>query len=152
MQAVGDRRGLVRELIEARQDGRIKLYLTMTALHYRRARPDIFLEGDYLAAETAGGKAEHLCAYVRQRGAARVLVVVPRLVAGLVGEAGAVPVGSPVWDETVLRISADGRAAHYRNVLTGDTVTSKEEAGREVLRVADVLSDCPVALLERVEA
>jgi (1->4)-alpha-D-glucan 1-alpha-D-glucosylmutase len=152
MQAGGDRRGLVRELIEARQDGRIKLYLTMTALHYRRARPDIFLEGDYLAAETAGGKAEHLCAYVRQRGAARVLVVVPRLVAGLVGEAGAVPVGSPVWDETVLRISADGRAAHYRNVLTGDTVTSKEEAGREVLRVADVLSDCPVALLERVEA
>jgi (1->4)-alpha-D-glucan 1-alpha-D-glucosylmutase len=150
IQAGGDRRSLVRELIQSRQDGRIKLYVTMTALQYRRARPDIFLQGDYLAAETAGGKAGHLCAYVRQRGEARVVVVVPRLVAGLVGEAGTVPVGSPVWEETVVRIPADGRAAHYRNVLTGDTVTSKEEVGRQVLRAADVLSDCPVALLESV--
>lgn len=150
LEAGGDRRTLVRELIESRRDGRIKFYVTAAALQFRRARADTFLRGVYLPAETAGSRADHLCAFVRQHGAARVVVVVPRLLAGLVWEAGAVPVGSPVWAETVVRMPADAPVVQYCNVLTGDVVTSKREADRQVLRVADVLSDCPVALLERI--
>lgn len=149
LNAEDDRRNLVRELIDTRQDGRIKLYVTVAGLQYRRAHADTFLHGEYLPAETAGGKAEHLCAFVRRRGRAAVVVAVPRLVAGLVREADTVPVGSPVWDDTVVRLPLPSPAG-YRNVLTGDTMTSKEEAGRQVLRVADVFGDCPVALLERI--
>lgn len=146
----GDRQSLVRELVASREDGRIKLYVAMAALRYRRAKADVFLHGDYLAAETAGSQAEHLCAYVRRRGEDQAMVIVPRLLAGLVAEAGTVPVGWAVWRETFVRLPGDSGPAQFRNVLTGDRVTSKEEDGRQVLRVADVLSDCPVALLDRV--
>lgn len=147
-----DRRTLVRELIESRQDGRLKLYVTTVALQFRRAQADLFLQGTYLPAETAGSRADRLCAFVRRHGVACVVVVVPRLIADLVGEAGVVPVGSSVWGDTVVRLPADAPVARYRNVLTGDVVTSEREADRPVLPVEDVLSDCPVALLERVEA
>ncbi len=145
-----DRRGLVRELIKSREDGRIKFYLTMTALTYRRAHADTFLRGEYLPAETVGGKADYLCAYVRQHRSDQVVVIVPRLITGLVADATEVPVGSPVWMDTAVRFPSDAQAAHYRNVLTGDSVTSKNEAGRQVIPAADALSDCPVALLERI--
>lgn len=150
VKADSDRRTVVRELIESRADGRIKFYVTATALQYRRAHADTFLRGAYVPVDPRGGAAQHLCAYVRQQGDARVLAVVPRLVAGLLGEASVVPVGSALWGDTVLPMPGETRVARYRNVLTGETLASKEEAGGQVLRVADVLSDCPVALLERV--
>ncbi|MFQ5780521.1 MAG: malto-oligosyltrehalose synthase, partial [Nitrospiria bacterium] len=40
-----NRKRLVRELIKTRTDGRIKCYMTATALHYRRVHPSLFLEG-----------------------------------------------------------------------------------------------------------
>ncbi|MFQ5781143.1 MAG: malto-oligosyltrehalose synthase, partial [Nitrospiria bacterium] len=42
---VVNRKRLVRELIKTRTDGRIKCYVTATALHYRRVHPSLFLEG-----------------------------------------------------------------------------------------------------------
>lgn len=147
----GDRGRLVRELIRTRHDGRIKLYLTMTALRFRRAQADTFLHGAYVAAEAVGAKAGHLCAYLRRHRNTQVVVMVPRLIAGLVTDAADVPVGSPVWADTAVRFPSDVQAAHYRNVLTGDTVTSKNEGGRQIIPASDALTDCPVALLERIE-
>lgn len=145
----GGRRTLVGELLETRKDGRIKLYVTMTALQYRRAHADVFVRGTYVPVNVAGDKADHLCAYVREYGATRVLVLVPRLVAGLSGDDGGVPIGSPSWRDTVLVLPEPG-PAQYRNVLTGAVTASKENTLGQVLRAADLLSDCPVALLERM--
>src|SRR5581483_8493248 len=46
--ARGDRRALARELVESKEDGRIKLYLTAVALNHRREHPDLFTTGDYI--------------------------------------------------------------------------------------------------------
>ena len=38
------------ELLDAREVGRIKLYVTMTVLHYRKASAELFQEGEYVRA------------------------------------------------------------------------------------------------------
>ena len=55
-EAGADRRALSRHLLETRLDGRIKLYVIMTALNFRRARQELFQRGDYLPLDTSGGK------------------------------------------------------------------------------------------------
>ena len=49
-----DRRAWVRELIEAKADGRAKLYVTWQALHCRRSHPGLCSTGEYQAAAAMG--------------------------------------------------------------------------------------------------
>lgn len=151
--ACGDeqgRVGVVRALMNSRLDGRIKLYVTMTALRYRRQHIDMFRAGAYVPLEVLGAKQAHVFAFARTVDHRAVAVVVPRLVAGLTGNAAASPLGPEVWSDTLLVVSAGTTTTTFRNVLTGGTVISQKMAGRQVLSVGSVLADCPVALLERI--
>jgi len=144
---------LVRELMGSCQDGRIKLYLTMTALNFRRTHAALFLDGDYLPLDAQGVRRDHVCAFARQqknRPDQAVLTVVPRLVAGLMQDSGKFPLGADVWHGTVLPVPSAKRGSRYRNVLTGAVLTPAEAAGTRVLSLAEIFRDCPVALLERV--
>lgn len=70
---------LVRELLETWEDGRVKLYLTYKALHFRRANRELFAAGEYLPVEVTKPGDEHACAFARRLGDRWVLVAVPRL-------------------------------------------------------------------------
>ncbi|MGH7255229.1 MAG: malto-oligosyltrehalose synthase, partial [Nitrospirales bacterium] len=146
-----DRRPLVQDLLAHRADGRIKMYLTMTALHLRRTHPDVFLQGEYVPLDSGGSRQDHLCAFARLRNEQAFVVVVPRLVAGLLAPSVAPPVGEEVWRDTWVTAPSWRTGSPYRNVVTGETLSSTTVDGeRQGLRVADVLRDCPVALLERL--
>jgi (1->4)-alpha-D-glucan 1-alpha-D-glucosylmutase len=47
-------------LVEKRRDGRIKLCVIQRGLEYRRAHPQLFLQGDYIALEVQGDRASHV--------------------------------------------------------------------------------------------
>jgi (1->4)-alpha-D-glucan 1-alpha-D-glucosylmutase len=144
---------LVRELMASCTDGRIKLYLTMTALNFRRAHAALFQDGDYLPMDGQGTRRDHVCAFARQhkdRPDQSVLTVVPRLVAGLMEDSGKFPLGADVWRGTVLPVPSSKRGSRYRNVLTGAVLATVEAGGTRVLPLADIFRDCPVALLERM--
>src|SRR5262249_42633770 len=57
--------GLARRLLETREDGRIKLYLTRQALVFRRARALLFERGEYRPLDAQGPLSEHVCAFAR---------------------------------------------------------------------------------------
>ena len=145
-----DRRELVRRLVESRHDGRIKLYVTMAGLNYRRSHAALFHRGEYVPLEVHGSREERLCAFTRIHQDEAAVVIVPRLLGGTIPDARTVPVGPEVWVDTVVTIPSWRSGSHYRNVLTGSVLTSKEEIGHQVLSVAEIFSDCPVALLERI--
>lgn len=146
-----DRRTLVHELLRSAEDGRIKLYVTMEGLRYRRARAPLFLDGDYTALEALGAKKQHLCAFARVHQDQTVLVAVPRLVAGLNQDPAAPPLGPAVWADTWLALPAGAPAnTGYRNVFTGETIHAVPVDTRPALPLARIFADCPVALLEQV--
>jgi (1->4)-alpha-D-glucan 1-alpha-D-glucosylmutase len=143
-----DRAELVRELLQSRRDGRIKLYLTMTALRYRREQADSFLRGAYIPLEAAGPQARHLCGFARTYEDQRVIAVVPRLVAGLLPDADTLPLGSEVWGNTGLLLPDALAGARYHHLFTGETLAESRINGRPALMMSEMFATFPAALLE----
>jgi (1->4)-alpha-D-glucan 1-alpha-D-glucosylmutase len=145
-----DRRRLVHALLDQRTDGRIKLYTTMTALNYRWANRALFQNGEYIPLDCHGSKQDHVCAFARLHGEQATVTVVPRLVASLTGDVQTLPVGPDVWGDTWVIVPSWRAGSPYRNLFTGETMSSQTVGERQMLPVAEVLRECPVALWERL--
>jgi len=135
-----------RDLTLAKDDGRIKLYVTYRALHCRRDHPGLFSEGEYLAAPLLGARQDHLCAFVRRREGRRALVAVPRLLAGLIPQDGALPLGPEIWQDIGLILPATTPGERWRNLFTGEVLITSEIHGQPFLPAAEVFANFPVAL------
>ncbi|HYR95420.1 MAG TPA: hypothetical protein VEM57_01735, partial [Candidatus Binatus sp.] len=130
--------GLVAELLERPEDGRMKLHVVRSALRLRRAEPGLFA-GAYEPLAAGGPAARHVFAFVRRHGARSAITVVPRFARTLT-RGPAPPLGA-VWGETSIPLPADIAGVRLTNVLTGET--SRGPA----LRLSEALATCPVALL-----
>jgi len=136
---------LARELASHPRDRRLKLRLVSTALRHRRTMAAS--EVAYVRCETEGERADHVVAFARVspdvRGrASSTLVVAPRWIVSLTeGKQSRLPCGD-VWGETriVLPPSLKGP---LRDLYTGKVCGGDGPS----LRLADLLSDFPVALL-----
>ncbi len=146
----GRRLHFVQELLDSRKDSRIKLYLTMSCLQYRRTHVRLCQEGDYVPLDSSGGKGDHVCAFARMHGEEAVVVVVPRLVAGLLPDHAGPPLGPAVWGDTVIAVPSWRPASRYRNVLTGEVLSTSTADDRQTLPLGEVLRHFPVAMLERL--
>jgi (1->4)-alpha-D-glucan 1-alpha-D-glucosylmutase len=131
-------------------DGRIKLYITMVGLHYRRTHAPLLLSGEYVPLKVEGTKKRHVCAFARIYEDQAVVAVVPILVKGLCQETEMFPFGPSVWEDTWVIVPSWRPASCYQNLLTGEILSSTETEGKQSLRLAEVMGSCPVALLERV--
>jgi (1->4)-alpha-D-glucan 1-alpha-D-glucosylmutase len=142
--AGADRLALARELLQGKEDGRVKLYVTTLALNSRRDNPGLFSAGEYLPVLAAGPQAEHVFAFARRHQGRVALAAVPRLLAGLLPEERGLPLGRGVWQETRLQLPAELEAGlTWHNVFTGEVHWATEGG----LPVAEVFGHFPVALL-----
>ena len=152
-------------------DDRYKLAVTHKLLEFRRTNAQMFQEADYEPLVFEGPRRDHAFGFVRRHAGRELIVIVPRLVAGLIPDANVAPLGEKVWGDTVARLkrgresfstasqskmtpdplaeAADnGRHAEngwlsYGNVLTGERAVAHDTA----LRLADVFAHAPVAIL-----
>jgi glycogen operon protein len=131
---LGDRRSLIRELLETYPDGRMKLFVLHMVLLLRRAQPDLFLRGDYRAL-SAG---EHAVAFARAFEGQRLVCCVPRFCLGLMGGRSEFPLG-PVWGDRTLEELEPGP---YQDVFTG----ARRELGAKS-RLSELFADFPLVLL-----
>ena len=134
------------ELLERIEDGGIKLYLTWKTLSLRRECEALFRDGDYLPLRTHGAHAERVCAFARQHGGETVVVVVPRLVAGLIGESGRPPVGE-AWADTRVELPPEWPGDEWTNALTGEAHVADVQDETPGLALARVFGTIPYALL-----
>ncbi len=114
------------------QDGRAKLFVTRKLLALRRSHPELLADGDYQPLEVAGRSSEHLCAFMRSRGEARLVIAVPRLVHRLYRD------GAADWGATTLALPAGS----WRGVLSAGRLDGDAE-----VPVSRLLADFPVAVL-----
>jgi (1->4)-alpha-D-glucan 1-alpha-D-glucosylmutase len=134
----------VRRLLETPDDGRLKLYLIWKTLCLRKQWPEVFQRGKYLPLTVQGTRANHVVAFLRNDDHTSVLVVAPRLVAGLLGDSDLPPLGSTVWEETHVLLPHPGSFETYRNAFTGAV---KPLPGAEArIPLSELLADFPVAL------
>jgi (1->4)-alpha-D-glucan 1-alpha-D-glucosylmutase len=142
---------LAAELLAAKDDGRIKLFLTAQALASRLAHPALYGEGAYLPLEADGTAADHVVAFARRLENEEIIVAVPRLVAGLVGRDLRDPIGEEIWSKSRLLLPETAPGTSYRNLLTDEVVVATEAEEGAALQMDDVFAHLPFALLERVE-
>jgi (1->4)-alpha-D-glucan 1-alpha-D-glucosylmutase len=144
----GNSARLVRRLIRGKEDGRIKLYLTYRALNYRRENREIFESGEYIPLNVSKEFADVVCAFLRRSPGKAVLVAVPRFFSRLTKDGIEPPVSTTVWKDGLLELPAEEAGMQFRNVLTGEVVTSTAHDGSTNIYLAELFANLPVALLE----
>jgi (1->4)-alpha-D-glucan 1-alpha-D-glucosylmutase len=129
----------VEAILARTEEGAPKMWVIHRALELRRARPHAFRE-DYVPLEVEGSASDHVLAFARGD---EIITIVPRLGLRFAREHGG------DWGDTALTLPA----GDYDNCLTGECLTgeplSVARTRGGAVRVADVLSRFPVALLAR---
>ena len=141
---------LVRDLLTTMADGKVKLFLIRKALSCRNERRELFESGRYLPLDAQGEKAENVCAFERSLDMESVIVVASRFFTRLTGGRDGLPLGAEVWGDTRIIIPFEGPGTRYRNIFSGEIVSSLFEEDVSVLNLAEILKNFPVALLERI--
>jgi (1->4)-alpha-D-glucan 1-alpha-D-glucosylmutase len=130
-------------MLDGIEDGRAKLHLIWKTLQFRREHQALFRDGSYLPLRTSGAHAAHLCAFARKLGDELAIVIVPRLVARLMGEREGWPLGE-VWGDTVIELpERSAPLGELHSQLTQEDLSNDSRA----LRASAVLARFPVALL-----
>jgi (1->4)-alpha-D-glucan 1-alpha-D-glucosylmutase len=138
----------VEELLAHRRDGRVKLFATNRALAARGQAREIFEHGDYVPLPTSGARRDCLFAFARVRGDDVAITCVPRLIASVIPDATAPPLG-PVWLDTRIELPAPATAYRraYRDVFTNAVVEPALVEGALAIPAATLFDRFPVALL-----
>jgi (1->4)-alpha-D-glucan 1-alpha-D-glucosylmutase len=123
-------------------DGSLKMFLIRESLRTRREFSQLFADGAYLSLQAHGGHGDNIISFARCLDDAVALCIVPRLTVGISGP-NRFPLGDR-WGETGLFIPPDC-GTRFRDAFTGNVV----EVTGSSIRIADVLTALPVALLLR---
>jgi (1->4)-alpha-D-glucan 1-alpha-D-glucosylmutase len=138
----GDAPTLIKELLDGREDGRIKLYISQRLLCLRRERPELFVGANY----TPLRGNQHVAAFGRGADGQTLVIAAPVQIATLTRGALVPPMGPEVWREEWLLVPGEpGRVFH--DVFTGQQRVAEPRAGKAALKLAEVFSDLPVAAL-----
>ncbi len=131
---------LLKEMLLSPGDGRLKLFLIRRALAARRARRDLFLNGNYVPLAVEGPHRDSIVAFQRSHQGRCAVTVAPRFLSSVITQ-GEFPFGREIWKETALELPA--KTPVWREAITGAEV--KAEGG--TVFIGDVLQRFPVGLL-----
>ena len=90
--------------------------------------------------QVKGERREHLCAFVRAHKTEAVLIVVPRLIATLLGGEPAIP-DTNTWGDTRLVLPKSVAGRQMKNILTNEEVDAKQD-----ISPGQILNTWPIAL------
>ena len=127
---------LIKELIETKENGKIKLFLTHQLLQARKEYSEIFLNGDYQPIEVTGKYQNHLVVFARNYGDKTIVAIAPRFLTGII-KPGQLPLGTEVWSDTSLKLAHK----NWHNIIDRQTIVG------ENLAVGEILQNFSVALL-----
>ena len=144
---------LAAELLASRTDGRVKLFVIRQALAARARWRDLYEQGEYVALQTVGARRDCLFAFARRHASQMVITCVPRMVASLVPDGSAPPIGRAVWADTAIEVptgSGTGQPPVFTDAITGGKIVADERDGRFTIPAAAALEILPIALLAAI--
>jgi (1->4)-alpha-D-glucan 1-alpha-D-glucosylmutase len=126
------------ELLRDWPDGRIKMFLTQRALHFRSEHVDLFQKGDYLPLRTNGAFADCVIAFARKLDRQSAVVIAPRLSSRI----GFPPIGDK-WKDTRIELPEGFPMERWQQIFTGHELWIKDRQ----IRLADAMSILPFAMI-----
>lgn len=130
-------------LVRNWKDGAIKQAVVARSLAARREAIGLFFEGTYEPLEASGPRSENVLAFSRRYHDEFLIVVVPRLVAGLMGETDVPLPPREAWEGTTIPMPDFAETAPG---LT-DLITGRTWMRAKTMALGELLGDFPVALL-----
>jgi (1->4)-alpha-D-glucan 1-alpha-D-glucosylmutase len=134
-----DIKGYISKLLDEKENGKLKLFLTYRALLCRNQNSELFSEGDYLPLEIEGDKKDNIAAYARVLEKKMIVTVVPRFAVGLCDQES-FPLGENVWGET--SVILPGKVSSIINEITCEKIEPAEK-----IKAAGIFNQFPAALL-----
>ena len=126
------------ELLQNWPDGRIKLFLTQRALHFRNEHVDLFQSGKYLPLRATGSFADCCISFARQLDRDWAIVIVPRLSSRI----GFPPIGDR-WKDTAIELPENLSPERAREIFTGRELSIQNRQ----IRIAEAMSILPLAMV-----
>jgi (1->4)-alpha-D-glucan 1-alpha-D-glucosylmutase len=145
--------GLAAGLLAGRTDGRVKLFVIRQALAARARWRDLYEQGEYVALQTTGARRDCLFAFARRHAGQMVITCVPRMVASLIPDGSAPPIGRAVWADTAIEVppgDATGGPPVFTDAITGGRIVADARDGRFTIPAAVALEPLPIALLAAI--
>ena len=113
---------LAKDLLENKESGVVKLFLTYRALRARSNFDELFRSGDYRPLGTVGEFARNVVSFSRELNGVKCVVAAPRFLSK-VSEEGKMPLGRNVWKDTVIELP-EGYPAKWYDAITGRKITA----------------------------
>ena len=126
-------------LLASWRDGRIKQHVVARTLALRRRHPELFETGSYEPLEAVGALADRVVAFGRRTERAMIIVVVPRLIAGLLQDPELPWPAPAAWGDTRLELPA--AFAGREPPEPSDRSTGADVVGCASM-AGDLLADC----------
>lgn len=124
----------MRELMDRREDGAVKLFVTSRILRLRAELPELFDRGCYDPLLSAGAKADCICGFSRMHGDRALLVMTARFPARREAD--------PDWGGTTVAIPQQLAGCAFRNIFNGARMCAHDiEIAMDL-----VFDDLPVAV------
>ena len=110
----------------------------------------LFHSGQYVPLEGRGPQREHLFAFARIHDETSMVAIVPRLLTTVIADVQTAQPAAEVWRDTWLVMPAWREGTKFRNIFTGQVLSTTTSEDRQVLPVEEMLTHAPVAWLEKV--
>ena len=133
-----------RELVNQWRNGYIKQYVIRKTLGLRNMTPEVFSRGQYEPLAVTGTHAERILGFARRYQEQWLVVVIPRLAAGLLGDSDIPFVPPENWADT--RLVLPPTLANQRLVSPFSKLPYQVGAGAAV-EIRELLADFPINLL-----
>ncbi|BAL24936.1 malto-oligosyltrehalose synthase [Azoarcus sp. KH32C] len=135
----------LRAMLEAPEDGRLKLYLLWRTLAVRKRFEHTFRFGRYVPLDVEGPAAGHVLAFARVLGKERIVVIATRLHFGLTHGNAALAAAQETWAGTF--VTLPWRELRWREELTGGRQVAASIGRRPGIELAELFNPLPLALL-----
>ncbi|HLO78577.1 MAG TPA: malto-oligosyltrehalose synthase, partial [Magnetospirillum sp.] len=130
------------------RDGAVKQAVIRRTLDLRRRHPRLFAEGGYRPLTVRGPRSAHVVAFARVLGDVQAVVVAPVLTARFWPDNLAVPALGGAWRGCHVEAPRRGGGGRFRDLFSGQMVHAVTRRGGQVLPLADLFANFPLALLE----
>lgn len=133
------------ELLNNWPDGRLKLFLTVSLLNFRRSHHQLFSDGSYIPLATRGTYEQSIFAFARAFQDEWLVVAVPRLLRHII-QSREFPLGE-AWHTTSIELSEFLSSEWAYEVLTGAQIHLQNGQGPSTLPASQLFLHFPFAVL-----
>jgi len=141
------RTDMIQDLMNFKEDGRIKLFLLWEGLNLRRKFKDLFLKADYIPLEVRGEKEANIIAFMRKSNDRFIIVAVTRFFANLLNFENYGSLSQEFWGGTKIFLPKEVKNQRINEIFSRRSVDILETDENIAIAASELFPQLGVAML-----